>query len=122
MEHILKNFTRWNQPTHSTVDFEQRNIQEITQCYKTNNGSTRLVGLYFAFKDKSSILLGSCHEQIYSEDKFSNHIFGYATGKTTQYLNGLQFVWYKICSLHNRVTFCANHNPYRLLPDAFYKD
>ncbi len=122
MEHTLRNLTRLNPPTLSSLDFEQRYIQEITQCYKSTNGSTRLVGLFFAFKDKSSILLGSCHEKFYLEDKFSNHIFGYASGKTAQYLNGLQFTWYKICPLHNRVTFCTSHDPYILQSKAFYKD
>jgi hypothetical protein len=122
IEHRLRNLTRLNQPILSSLDFEKRDIQEITQCYKNNNGSTRLVGLFFAFKDKSSVLLGSCHEQIYLEDKFSNHIFGYALGKVAQYLTGFQFIWYKICPLHNRVILCANHDPYILPLDAFYKD
>lgn len=122
-EHTLKNFTRLNhRPTLSSLDFQQRTIQEISQCYRNESGSKHLVGLFFAFKDKSSMLLGSCLQQIYLEDKFSNHIFGYASGKTASYLNGLQFYWYKICPIQNRVTYCANHNPYRLDANAFYKD
>ena len=124
-EHTLKNFTRLDhRPTLSSLDFQERTLQEISQCYRNDSGSSHLVGLYFAFKDKSSNLFGSCHQQIYLEDKFSNHIFGYATGKSTasSYLNGLQFFWYKICPTQSRVTFCANHNPYRLDANAFYQD
>lgn len=122
IEHKLRNFTRLNQPILSSLDFQKRNIQEITQCYKNNNRSTYLVGLSFVFKDKPSVLFGSCHEQMSLEDKFSNHIFGYASGKMTQYLHGLQFIWYKICPLHDRVIFCANHNSYIIPLDTFYKD
>lgn len=123
LEHTLKNLTRLtHRPTLSSVDFQQRNLQEISQCYRNESGSIHLVGLYFAFKDKSSVLFGSCHQQIYLEDKFSNHIFGYATGRTSQFLNGLQFFWYKICPVHSRVTFCTNHHSYQFDLKDFYND
>jgi hypothetical protein len=88
------------------LNFKNRNLTNTIQYYENDNQFPRLCGLAFTFADEPPGSFGSSRGKTSVIDSLSNHVFGYARGKKNQYLNGFQFVYYKICPINNTVTLC----------------
>jgi hypothetical protein len=123
IEHRLEHASRPDKLL-KRLNFEKRRLTSTTQYYKNVNQSLHLCGLAFTFEDGTpkNILFGSSDDKTSVIDSLSNHVFGYARGRKDQYLNGFQFVYYKICPVNNTVESCKVVRPYAIPENSIYRD
>jgi len=94
----------------SSFDLQQQKFQHISLCYTNQTEEKQLIGLDFSLDDNTHKYFGSCSENLKVENAFPQHLFGYVRGKTKKYLQGIYFVWFKICSFNKLPSSCIRRS------------
>lgn len=103
--HQLKNLSRRHINHHAFKELKEYDSLELTQCFNRVSIKVQLVGLIIGISNDST-LFGSCFERHKTSDEQYDAKIAYVKVNSDDYLQGMQFVWYKNCPLEDEVTPC----------------